>query len=255
MTRAIELLGRTGLAARGVIYFLVGMLALLAGAGFRGGAADQRQAISVLHRTQFGDVALWIVAGGLAAFIGWRIAQILFTDKWSTRGMALISSTAYSGVVATAVMQALGGGSSGSGERGIEKRAGWLLSQPMGQWLLVAAGLLVVGVAVYQFARAYRATFAKHLRGGDLTQTQEIWACRAGRIGFSARGVALALIGTFLIRAALQKDPSEAGGLGAALASLAAQPLGSLLLAAAGVGLAAFGIWSLMEARYRTKFI
>ena len=105
--------------------------------------------------------------------------------------------------------------------------------------------------AIAQFARAITASFTKHLRGGELSHEQEEWARRAGRAGFAARGVAFALIAWFFLQAARQHDAGEAGGLRAALQTLAAQPSGSTLLAIVGGGLALFGAYSLVEARYR----
>jgi hypothetical protein len=63
--------------------------------------------------------------------------------------------------------------------------------------------------------------------------------------------VLFGLVGFFLVRAAYQYDPSEAIGLDGALAKLAHQPYGRWLLAAAAVGLIAYGVFALIQARYR----
>ena len=121
----------------------------------------------------------------------------------------------------------------------------------MGRWLVGAVALIIFGVAVYQFIEAATCKFARHLRGGELSPEQEQWAIRMGRFGHAARGVAFLLIGWFMMQAAMQAQASEAGGMAKALATLAQQPYGTFLLGTTGAGLAMFGIYSFIEARYR----
>jgi hypothetical protein len=260
VSRGLVILGRVGLAARGVVYVTIGSLTAMAGLGIgKGKVTDQQDAVRALGRSPFGDVVLWVVAIGLACYVLWRFGQVLFArghdsqgvKRWGKRAAALGSGLAYAGLSATAFAQALGSGRGGKGGSTQQEGAAWLLSQPAGSWLVAAVGAVIAGIAIAQFMRAYTASFTKHLRGGEMTHDQEQWARRAGRAGFAARGVAFALIAWFFAQAALQNDAGEAGGLGAALQTLAAQKSGSTLLAIVGAGLALFGVYSLVEARYR----
>ena len=254
------ILGRAGLAARGIVYVVVGALAAMAGLGVGGGkVVDQREAVRTIGNSAHGEAALWIVGAGLAAYALWRFAQVLMlggdnderSRKLSKRAIALISGVAYAGLASTALAQAVGQSRGGSGSSGSESGAALLLDQPFGRWLVAAVGFAVIGAALFQFWRAATASFAKKLRGQELSGEQEVWSCRAGRIGYAARGVAFSLTGWFFLQAALQSDASEAGGLAQALRTVASQPHGQLLLAIVGAGLALFGIYSLIEARYR----
>ena len=260
VSRGLVVLGRAGLAARGIVYLTVGTLAALAGLGRGGGkVVDQGEAVRTLGGSSLGEILLWIIGVGLASYVLWRFGQVLLargrefdgSKGLLKRAIALVSGLAYAGLSITAFTQALGRSSGGKGGSAQQDGAEWLISQPLGRWLVAAVGVVIVAAAVAQFGRAYTASFTEHLRGGGLTHEQEEWTRSAGRAGFAARGVSFALIGWFFLQAALQDDASEAGGLGAALQTLATQPAGSILLAVVGAGLALFGAYSLVEARYR----
>lgn len=254
------ILGRAGLAARGAVYLVVGGLAAMAGLGIGGGkVVDQQQAVRAIGNSPFGEGALWLVGGGLAAYALWRFAQVLMlggrsdegSRKIGKRAIALVSGLAYGGLASTALAQAAGRSTGGSGSSGQESGAALLLNQPFGRWLVAAVGVAVIGAALFQFRRAWTASFEKNLRGHELSGDQALWTRRAGRMGYAARGVAFALMGWFFLQAALQSDASEAGGLAVALRTVASQPHGQVLLAVVGAGLALFGVYSLIEARYR----
>jgi hypothetical protein len=124
---------------------------------------------------------------------------------------------------------------------------GW----PLGVWLVGLAGLLVIGYGLQQIYEGYRSSFRKELKQGEMSANELTWAIRAGRFGLTARGVVLGIIGVFLVRAALSADPEQARGLGEALATLARQPFGPILLGVVALGLVAYGIYLGVLARYR----
>lgn len=106
-------------------------------------------------------------------------------------------------------------------------------------------------VGLFQLYRAYDAKFMEKLKPGEMGAGERTSTRRAGRIGHAARGVVFCVIGAFLVRAALQFDPSRARGLGGALSALASRPFGPYLLGAVAVGLACFGLFMFVVARYR----
>jgi hypothetical protein len=228
--RALVVIGRAGLAARGIVYLTVGALAAMAGLGIGNGKlVDQKGAVRALSTSSpYGDVVLWVIAIGLACYVLWRFSQVVLAGGpefkgakgMGKRAVALVSGLAYASLSFTAFAQALGRARSGKGDGAQQQGAAWLISQPLGQWLVGVVAALIAGAAIAQFARAYTASFTKHLRGGGLTADQELWARRAGRAGFAARGVAFALVAWFFAQAALQNDAGEAGGLAAVLQTL-----------------------------------
>jgi hypothetical protein len=217
-----------------------------------------------MEQLPFGNVVLWAVALGLLGYVAWRFAQAFMdldrngTDRkgLAKRAAALCSGVAYAGLstgalAAAARMPGLALGKGGGSDAAAKDWTAWLMTQPFGRWLVGIAGLVIAGMAIRQFYQGISCSFTKHLRGGGLTSQQEEWSRRAGRIGYTARGVAFALIAWFIISAALHSNPQEAGGLTAAFRALARQPYGPWLLAAVGFGFAFFGVYSMIEARYR----
>lgn len=257
-------LGRFGLAARGVVYAMVGILAARVAFGYGGKLTDKQGAVHAMEQLPFGSIVLWAVALGLLGYVAWRFAQAFMdldgkgSDRKGLmkRAAALCSGLAYLGLSTGALASAAGkpglalGGGTG-GDAAARDWTAWLLSQPFGRWLVGIVGLVIAGVAIRQLYQGITCKFTKHLRGGGLTATQEKWSRRAGRVGYTARGVAFALIAWFIISAALHSNPQEAGGLTAAFRALSQQDYGRWLLAAVGIGFALFGVYSLIEARYR----
>jgi len=125
------------------------------------------------------------------------------------------------------------------------------MSQPLGRWVVVAAGAVILGAGLYQFYRAYRADFRDELEIHEMSLREKRWTTHAGRLGYVARGAVFGVIGVFLVQAALQADPQEARGLGGALETLARQPFGPYLLGAVAIGLVAYGAFMFVVARYR----
>jgi hypothetical protein len=124
------------------------------------------------------------------------------------------------------------------------------MSQPFGRWLVAAVGIGVIVGGLHQIRRGWTEKFRKEIRLQEMDATERKLAINSGKLGLIARGVVFLISGWFLIQAALRFDPSQARGLSGALAALAAQPHGTLLLALVAVGLIAFGAYSLLLARY-----
>lgn len=252
----IEFAARCGYGARGVVYGLVGSLALLAAIGSGGQTGGSRSALQSLVGQPFGRTMLVIIALGLAAFAAWRVLEaVTDADRHGTswkglavRGAHLLSGIIYGGLALSAFGIAFGTARGGSEDAAARDWTAWLLSQPFGQWLVGLAGVAVAGAGLGFLLKAWRGDVTRHLACNEQTAR---WAVPAGRLGYAARGVVFLIIGGFLGLAALHSNSSEAMGLGGALQTLAAQPYGSALLALAAVGLLAFGVFGIVQALYR----
>lgn len=260
----IEGLGRFGYAAKGVVYVIVGGLAAQAAAGAGGSTTDTRGALEWIVAAPFGRFLLGAVAVGLAGYAVWRVAQgVLDTEDKSSNPKGLLTRLSYGGVgviyaglALSAVRLAMGTANSEGGEgSSTQDWTAWLLAQPFGQGLVALAGAMVIGSGVIQLARAWTASFRDTLELADLGEPRATWATRVGRAGFAARGIAFGIIGGFLIVAALQSRPDQARGLGGALETLARQPFGPWLLGIVAIGLVAYGLFALVEARYRRMIV
>ena len=257
----VEALGRVGHAAIGLVYATIGMLAAQAALGRSGGTTDSYGALAWLVQRPYGHALLVALAVGLAGYAAWRVVQaVLDTDSKGSDPKGLATRVVYAGIGATYAALALSAlrlglewadGDGGGGDATAQDWTAWLLSQPFGQGLVVAVGLGVVGVGLFQFYLVYTEKFCGPPRMAEMSGSQERQVRALGRVGYAARGVAFAIIGLLLAAAGLHARPEEARGLGGALATLAEQPFGPWLPGAVAVGLVAYGAFMLVQARYR----
>lgn len=252
----IEGYARFGHAAYGVVYVLVGSLAVQAALG-GGSTAGQEGALQTILLAPLGKMILCVVAFGLLGYAMWRVLQgILDADNEGRdlKGLAKrfnhVLNGLFHAVLAFSAVQLALLDSAGSGGSPDDMTAR-LLEQPFGRLLTVGVGVAVVCVGLYQFYCAYRAKFMEELEPGKMGTGGRVWTRRSGRLGFAARGVVFAVMGGFLVQAALHTDPSEARGLGGALATLASQPFGPYLLGVVALGLVSYGAFMFLVARYR----
>ncbi|UUL83932.1 DUF1206 domain-containing protein [Sphingomonas qomolangmaensis] len=252
------MLARLGFAARGLVYLLIGWFAITAAMG-GGQTADNQGAIASLARQPFGQVLLAIVAAGLLGYAVWRLTEavadperIAHDGKGNLKRAAhAISGIAHVILAWTAAKLALDLGASGGQSPGDESArdwTAWLLTQPLGRFLVAAVAIGLLVAAFQQFKKAYKGDFITELRGDAPAPG---YVCTMGRIGYGARGLVFLIIAGFFTIAAWQSRASEAGGMADALTALESQPGGKWLLAATGIGLALFGVYSFIEARFR----
>ena len=251
----LETLGRVGYGVKGVLYALLGVIALDAAFGPTD-PEGQTGALATLAQQPFGSALLWVLTIGLAAYGLWRLALAALdpeNEGDDASGAAkrvgyVISAVSYLALAYSAYQINRG---SGGGGGGTEERTQTVLGLPGGRWIVGAVALGVFGYGLYQFVRAYRAAFFDKLRLEGMAARRRDWVRRICQGGLSARGVVFVLTGTFLARAALQADPDEAGGLDQALGTLQGQPAGPWLLALVAIGLVMYGVYCWINAAYR----
>lgn len=253
----LTLIARLGFAARGLVYILIGWLAFDA---MHTGAepSDNQGALGSLADSSLGRVILAVCALGFAGYAFWRITEAILDPENRRESMKgrferaayLISGGANASLALIAgklALQRSRGGASSPGDESAQSWSGWLLEQPGGVALLVLVGVLLFVTAATQAIKSYKARF-NELNGDVPAPAYVRWI---GRLGYAARALVFAIIGWLLITAALNHDPEQAGGVGEALSQLRSQPEGPYLLGIVGVGLALFGVFSLVEARFR----
>ena len=253
----IERLARVGYVAYGVVYALVGALALQAALGGGGETPSQEGALHQVLLAPLGRVLLGLIAVGLLAYAAWRFFQGILDPEneggdpkgFIKRVDHTLNGLFHGALAFSAGQLALGSGSGGGGSP--QDWTARLLAQPMGRFLTVTAGAVVVGAGLYQLYKAYRADFEDELKTGEMSARARRWSTRSGRLGYAARGVVFEVIGVFLFQAALQTNPEKARGLGGALQTLASQPFGPYLLGTVALGLVAYGAFMFVMARYR----
>lgn len=253
----MEIIARLGYGARGVVFLLIGGLAVLAAIGVGGKTGGSKSALSYLMTQTFGWIVVGTLALGLLFFAAWRLVEA-FTDADNhgsdAKGLAVraahgLSGAIYLGLAASAAAMVLGysSGAEAEGEAARDWTA-WLMSQPLGRWLVAVVGTSVAGAGIGFALKGFRGDVMDRLAVPD---AHKDLASALGRTGFVARGIVFFISGGFLVAAAWQARSSAARGLGGALEALREQPYGWVMLGLTAVGLAAFGAFGLVQARYR----
>jgi hypothetical protein len=254
---------RAGLAAKGVTFGLVAVLALEVAFGRRGKLEDRPGALQMLAETGVGRFLIGALALGLGGYAFWRFAQAALGEKLeSGEDVSVFKRIGYVGqgliyawlcvMCTTLVFQADEGGSGGGGGGHGEDRATRIaLEQPFGRYLVIAVGLGIVGAALFNLYRALTGKFRDELKEEQMGPNELRWYTVLGVAGHLARAVVFGLAGLFLVRAAWDYDPEQAIGLDGALAKLARADYGQLLLGCTAAGLLAYGLFCFVQARYR----
>jgi hypothetical protein len=254
-----ERLARFGHLARGVTFCLVGILALEVAFGLGGKITDRKGALQTLAGDPFGRSLLGALAVGLGGYALWRFAQALLGEKLETgedvsawkRIANVGKGLLYSGlciICATLVFQA---DEPGGGKKEEDRATAWILEQPAGRWFVAAIGFAIVGAGLFNFFRAVTGGFRKDLKEEQMGREERRWYTALGFVGHLARAVVFSLAGLFLLKAAYEYDPKEAIGLDGALAKVASAEYGTFLLVLVASGLFAYGLFSIVQARYR----
>lgn len=253
----VERAGRVGLVAKGVSFCLVGVLALLVAFDVGGAATDRPGAFRLIAQQSYGFVVLLAIALGFGAYAAWRFAQALLDrddqgsdfEGWAKRTGALVKGLFYGGLSLLAISFVTG---TRGESRDEPEQTARVLELPLGRWLVGALGLGLIVYGLWNGYRSFTGRFRKHLKEGKVERENVGPLVNVfGFLGHLARMVLFGMVGLFLFRAAYQYDASEAIGLDEALAKLAHQPAGPLWLAAAAAGLFAYGVFSVLQARYR----
>ncbi|MEZ5101777.1 MAG: DUF1206 domain-containing protein [Thermoleophilia bacterium] len=256
-------LARAGLVAKGVSYGLVGVLAIQLALGEGGDATSREGALATLADGTPGRLVLGLLAVGFASYAAWRVVQAVVeredgdgadaaAKEWGKRAGHLARAAIYAALTYSTVRILVDGRGESSGEGGgQEQRAtAEVLGWPGGPWLVGIVGACVVGYAGWNAYRGLARKFEEKWESGR-SRTARRWGSLAGVVGHLARAVVFALIGVFLVRAAIQYDPAEAIGLDGVLQELAGAAYGPYLLGLTAAGLVAYGVYCLVDARYR----
>jgi uncharacterized protein DUF1206 len=247
-------LARVGLVARGLVYLIIGVLALKLALGEGGKAANQQDALRTIAQQPFGKTLLVLVAIGLAGYALWRLVRAAVghgaeqRDSGTDRVAALASGIAYAILCVTAVEIVAG---SGTGSGTPKEATGGVLGWSGGTVIVAIAGAVLIGVAIYQAYKGLAKKFLDDAKTEEMSQGVRKAYTALGVFGLVARAVIFALIGYGLIKAAVNYNPKEAIGLDGALRQLADAAYGPALLGIVAVGLAGFAIYSMADARYR----
>lgn len=251
----IERLARLGYASIGVVYMIVGCFAVAAGLGKRGSSGSHSDAFAFIREQPFGKAMLLLIALGLIGYTLWRFVSAA-TDNENrgsdAKGLGVRLGSAGRGLIYAVLaievvrMAMNGGGGGGNGDQQAQHWTARLMEFPFGRWLVAAVGLGVIGYGAYQLYAAWDAKLSKRISIGAIDDRVRHNVILISRFGIGARGVVFFVVGGSLVIAALRHNAQAAHGTTGAL-----QELPQPLLIVVGLGLAAYGVYALVNARYR----
>ncbi|MFC7985456.1 DUF1206 domain-containing protein [Streptomyces sp. NPDC057336] len=254
---AAEGAARAGLTARGVIYLLVGVLALRIAFGTGNRQADRGGALAELADKPFGAVLLWALGAGLVGMALWRLSEAVFgvTGKdghTARKRLPAAARCVFYAVVAYSVLAfAAGSRGSGSSDRQSRDVTAEVMEMPVGRWIVGVAGAAIAVAGVVIAVQALRRSYREKMKLGALSPRARRLVDVTGVGGGAARGLVFAAAGVFAVRAAVDHEPDRAKGLDDTLRSFADTPLGPWLLVCVAAGLVLFGVFSFALARRR----
>lgn len=251
---AFEVAARIGFVARGIVYGLIGALAVALATGAGGKATSQQGALETVAHQPLGHALVVAIAVGLGGYALWRVVRASLGRGPEDDGDSLIdrvggfgSGVVYALLCVIAVGIAIG---RAHGNGAVSGKTAGVLGWPLGREIVGIAGIVLVVVGLYQGWRGVSRDFLDDAKVGKMSRRMRRFLVAIGVVGHVSRMVVFGLVGVFLIKAAIEYDPRTAVGVGGALGKLLHQPAGNALLGVVAAGLLAFGLFSMTDARY-----
>jgi len=255
-SKYVDWLARAGFVARGVMYVIIGVLAIELAFGNGGHKADQSGAARVVGNTPFGAFLLWLLVIGLAGMMLWRLSEALYGGpgadgrKASNRLIAGFKALLYGFIAYGITKYALGLGAPKSSNSQSVDLTSTAMREPGGRILVGIVGLVLIGAGAFLAWRAFGKKFLDEIKTGEMSpQTRKV-VTFFGRFGGVARGIVFGAAGLFLLIAAVTARAHQAKGIDATLRAFTKTPAGPWLLVLIAVGLVIFGCYSLAESRW-----
>jgi hypothetical protein len=247
---------RLGLVCYGIVHLLIAWLAFQLAIGDHEGKPSATGAMQQLAEQSYGEVLIWAIAVGMFFLVIWRLLEAAVghrdeegAKRWWKRADSLVKAIIYGVVGFIAVQVVLHAGGSSKGRSTTAK----LMDEPFGQWLVGLIGLGVVAYGANLVRRGLTEKFKEHLDAEGKSGESGKWYVRFGKVGYVAKGIAIAIVGGLFIYAAIEHEPNKSGGLDVALRTVLEQPFGPFLLGVIAIGIGCYGLFCFARARHLSK--
>ncbi|GAA1693916.1 DUF1206 domain-containing protein [Glycomyces endophyticus] len=255
-SKPLELLARGGFIAYGVIHLMFAWLALQVAFGQSSGETDQSGALQTIAQQPAGEFLVIVIIVGMVAMAIWQAFEAVLGES-GPQDRAAMAERVVSGcrTVLYLYFAYLGykvvSGANASQSQSQQSTASSMMDSGGGRFLVGLAGVVVLGVGIGLAVYGLKQKFQKHLNTGRMSPSVRRTVLRLGKAGYTSKGVAYAIAGALVVSAAVNYDPEQAGGLDAALKTLAGTAWGPWLLGLIALGIACFGVYCFFQSKYR----
>ncbi len=248
-----ENFARFGIATKGFVYCVIGVLTAMSAFGYGGQKAGSSDVLDFIAKQPFGQVLLIVMAIGLLSYVFYRMYQT-FADSDNegkdAKGVAkrvgyFISGLVYGFLAYRAVKMVIDAGSSSSGNGSFISS---LLDKSYGAILVGIIALGLLAKAVYQIYKAYSGKYKENLGNAGLDSKAQSLMLKAGRVGYTARGIVIGIVSYLLFKAALTGQNQGDGKENAF--DFLQNEFGTIVLGIVAIGLAAYGVFMFIKAKY-----
>ncbi|WP_117168579.1 DUF1206 domain-containing protein [Paraliobacillus sediminis] len=253
----IRRLARIGYMAKGLVFVMVGILTFMAAIGIGGNTSGTKGMFRSLAGMPFGEIILWLIVIGLLLYEMWLLIKVIKDPQNKgkglkgllSRGSSLVIAIIYGGLIFSAFKIAINAGSSGGNTE--KTMTAKLLSQPFGQWLIAAIGVIIIVYGIVELYKGITTKFMKIFHTEDMSSHEYKIAKNAGRLGLVSRGFVFGMIGFLFIKTAWTSNSDQVKGLDGVLSELSQEPYGQVLLALTAIGLFLYGVYQIARGRYQ----
>lgn len=252
----LEHLTRGGLVGYGVIHLLFAWLILQIAFDGSSTDGDQSGALHKLAEEPFGTFLIALIVLGLVAMTIWQLLEATVGHRSERGRHRLYERIASAGRAAFYLYFCWTGikvlrGKKASSADTQQQASEDLMASGGGRFFVAFAGIAIAAIGAGLVIYGVRKKFEKHLKTSRMTAQMRRLSQRLGITGYVAKGAAYGIAGILFLVAAVQYDPDRARGLDATLTVLSQQAYGPWLLALTALGIAAYGLFSIVQARYR----
>jgi hypothetical protein len=249
---------RAGLVAYGVVHLLVGWLALQLAFGDKEDQASNSGAMHYLAQQPMGEVLVWMIAVGMLLLVIWRLLEFGFgypeesddAKRWRKRATSLFKAIIYGAIGWSAFKTATG---DGGGKGGTDGTTAKIMQLPGGQLIVGVVGLAIIGYGISLVVRGWTEKFRENLDAQGQSGQDGSAYVMLGKVGYIAKGIAIAIVGGLFVYAAITHNAKKSGGLDQALQTVLEQPFGQALLTAIALGIAAYGLFCFARAKHLSR--
>lgn len=248
---------RAGLVSYGTVHLLIAWLAVQLALGEKSESASNAGALQTLAEQPMGGVLIWLIAVGMVLLVIWRVLEFAlgFQDesddakRWRKRAASLGKGVIYGALAWSAIKTALGDSSGG----GTDSTTAKLMDLPAGQFIVGAVGLAIIAYGGLLVFRGWTEKFTEHLDAQGQSGKDGSAYVLLGKVGYIAKGIALAVVGGLFVYAAITHEAKKSGGLDQALQTVLEQPFGQVMLMAIAVGIGCYGLFCFARARHLSR--